>query len=118
MRTAPIDFAGKTTMKELIALLRRLRLFITNDSGPMHLAAAVGTPVIVLFGPTDPARTGPYGNGHTILRSGIPCSPCFSRRCRNIVTMECMTAIHPQQVIESATKLLKGEELCQSTRNC
>jgi lipopolysaccharide heptosyltransferase II len=118
MRTAPIDLAGKTTMKELIALLRRLQLFITNDSGPMHLAAAVGTPVIVLFGPTDPARTGPYGDGHTILRSGIPCSPCFSRRCMNAVTMECMTAIHPQQVIESATKLLKGEELCQSTRNC
>ncbi len=118
MRTAPIDLAGKTTMKELIALLRRLRLFITNDSGPMHLAAAVGTPVIALFGPTDPARTGPYGAGHTILRSGIPCSPCFSRRCMNAVTMECMTAIHPQQVIESAAKLLKGEELCQSTRNC
>jgi lipopolysaccharide heptosyltransferase II len=117
MRTAPIDLAGKTTMKELIALLRRLRLFITNDSGPMHLAAAVGTPVIALFGPTDPARTGPYGAGHTILRSGIPCSPCFSRRCMNAVTMECMTVIHPQQVIESATKLLKGEELCQSTRN-
>jgi len=118
MRTAPIDLAGKTTMKELIALLRRLQLFITNDSGPMHLAAAVGTPVIALFGPTDPARTGPYGVGHTILRSGIPCSPCFSRRCMNAVIMECMIAIHPQQVMESATKLLKGEELCQSTRNC
>ena len=118
MRTAPIDLAGKTTMKELIALLRRLQLFITNDSGPMHLAAAVGTPVIALFGPTDPTRTGPYGAGHAILRSGIPCSPCFSRRCTNAVTMECMTTIHPQQMIESATKLLKGEELCQSTRNC
>lgn len=118
MQTAPLDLVGKTTMKELIALLRRLRVFITNDSGPMHLAAAVGTPVIAPFGPTDPARTGPYGAGHAVLRSGVACSPCFSRRCANAVDMECLTAIHPQQVIESATILLKGEERCQSTRNC
>lgn len=118
MHGAPIDLAGKTTMKELIALLRRLRVFITNDSGPMHLAAAVGTPVIALFGPTDPARTGPYGAGHIVLRSGVPCSPCFSRRCANAVTMECLTAIQPQRVIEAASKLLNREELCQSTRNC
>src|SRR5205823_8953974 len=61
-------------------------------SGPMHLAAAVGTPVIALFGPTDPARTGPYGAGHTVLRSGVPCSPCFSRQCSNAVELECLTA--------------------------
>ncbi len=118
MRTTPLDLVGKTTMKELIALLRRLRVFITNDSGPMHLAAAIGTPVIAPFGPTDPARTGPYGEGHTILRSAVPCSPCFSRRCANVVELECLTTIRPQEVIESAMKLLKGEELCQSTRNC
>lgn len=107
MHGAPIDLAGKTTMKELIALLRRLRVFITNDSGPMHLAAAVGTPVIALFGPTDPARTGPYGAGHTVLRSGVPCSPCFSRDCANAVTMECLTAIQPQRVIEAAKQILE-----------
>lgn len=118
MQTTPLDLVGKTTMKELIALLRRLRVFITNDSGPMHLAAAVGTPVIAPFGPTDPARTGPYGAGHRVLRSGVPCSPCFSRRCANAVTMECLTAIHPKQVIESVTTLLKGEARCQSTRSC
>jgi len=118
MRTVPLDLGGRTSIKELIALLRRLRMFITNDSGPMHLAAALGTPVVALFGPTDPARTGPYGAGHTVLRSGVPCSPCFSRRCANAVAMECLTAIHPQQVIESVMKLLKGEALCPSTRNC
>lgn len=118
MHGAPIDLAGKTTMKELIALLRRLRVFITNDSGPMHLAAAAGTPVIALFGPTDPARTGPYGAGHTVLRSGVPCSPCFSRRCANAVELECLTTIRPQDVIDAATKLLKGEALCPLTRNC
>lgn len=118
MQTAPLDLVGKTTMKELIALLRRLRVFVTNDSGPMHLAAAVGTPVIAPFGPTDPALTGPYGAGHRVLRSGVPCSPCFSRRCANTVAMECLTSIRPQQVIESMTILLKGEERCQSTRTC
>ena len=118
MRTAPIDLIVQTTLKELIALLRRLRVLITNDSGPMHLASALGTPVIALFGPTDPARTGPYGAGHTVLRSGVPCSPCFSRRCANAITMECLTAVHPQQVIEAAAKFLKQGELCQLTRNC
>src|SRR2546427_4116710 len=107
MQTAPIDLIGQTTLKELIALLRRARLLVTNDSGPMHLAAAVGTPVIALFGPTDPARTGPYGAGHTVLRSGVPCSPCFSRRCMNAVTMECLTSIAPQQVLETATRLVE-----------
>ena len=103
MQTMPLDLVGKTTMKELIALLRRLRVFITNDSGPMHLAAAVGTPVIAPFGPTDPARTGPYGAGHAVLRSGAPCSPCFSRRCANTIEMECLTAIRPEQVIEAVS---------------
>ena len=107
MRTAPIDLMGQTTLKELIALLRRARLLITNDSGPMHLAAAVGTPVIALFGPTDPARTGPYGVGHTVLRSGVPCSPCFSRRCTNAIELECLTSIRPENVIGAAMRLLE-----------
>jgi len=107
MRTAPIDLMGQTTLKELIALLRRARLLVTNDSGPMHLAAAVGTPVIALFGPTDPARTGPYGAGHTVLRSGVPCSPCFSRRCTNAIELECLTSIRPENVIEAAMRLLE-----------
>src|SRR2546427_12359609 len=95
MRPAPIDLMGQTTLKDLIALLRRARLLITNDSGPMHLAAAVGTPVIALFGPNDPARTGPYGAGHTGLRSRVPCSPCFSRRLTTAATTECLTSLAP-----------------------
>src|SRR5207245_6280525 len=106
MQTAPIDLMGQTTLKELIALLRRTRLLITNDSGPMHLAAAVGTPVIALFGPTDPARTGPYGTGHTVLRSGVPCSPCFSRRCTNAVELGCLTSTYPEQGIAASMRLV------------
>src|SRR5207253_1245376 len=93
MQTAPIDLMGQTTLKELIALLRRARLLVTNDSGPMPLAATLGTPVIALFGPTDPARTGPYGVGHTVLRNGLPCSPCFSQSCTNDLALECLTHI-------------------------
>jgi lipopolysaccharide heptosyltransferase II len=107
MRTSAINLVGKTSIKELIALLRRVHLLITNDSGPMHLAAAVGTPIVALFGPTDPRRTGPYGPGHLVLRSGIPCSPCFSRRCVNPKTLECLTSISPGQVFQQALQVLR-----------
>ena len=120
MRTRPINLMGKTSIKELIALLRRVRLLITNDSGPMHLAAALGIPVLALFGPTDPVMTGPYAVGHVVLRSGIPCSPCLSRRCHNPTMLECLTTITPTQVIRQALTILHvspEEELCRSTRN-
>jgi heptosyltransferase-1 len=107
MRTSAINLVGRTSIKELIALLRRVRLLITNDSGPMHLATAVGTPVVALFGPTDPIRTGPYGLEHRAIRSGIPCSPCFSRRCVNPKTLECLTSIIPGQVFEEALQVLR-----------
>jgi heptosyltransferase-1 len=108
MRRPPVDLCGKTGLKDLIALFRRLRVVITNDSGPMHLAAALGTPVVAVFGPTDPARTGPYGPGHVVLQSGIPCSPCLRRRCLNAVRMECLTAIGPDQVTQKALELIRG----------
>jgi heptosyltransferase-1 len=107
MRTSPIDLVGQTSIKEVIALLRRAHLLITNDSGPMHVAAALGTAVVALFGPTDPLRTGPYGPGHRVLRSGIPCSPCFSRRCVNPKTLECLTSIGAGQVLEEALQILR-----------
>jgi lipopolysaccharide heptosyltransferase I len=72
---------GKTSLKTLAAVYRRAQALLTTDSGPMHLAAAVGTPVVALFGPTAPWRTGPYGSGHTVLRAGINCSPCFKKQC-------------------------------------
>jgi ADP-heptose:LPS heptosyltransferase len=107
MQTSAIDLVGKTSIKELIALLRRVSLLITNDSGPMHLAAALGTPIVALFGPTDPRRTGPYGPGHAVLRSGIPCSPCLSRRCVNPTTLECLTSISPSQVVHQALHCMR-----------
>jgi len=102
MKTSAIDLAGAATVGMLPALLSKASLLITNDSGPMHIAAAVGTPVVALFGPTSAARTGPYGTGHQVLTAQVPCRPCFSRSCHNSVQMECLKTVSPQQVLAAA----------------
>jgi len=94
-----VDLTGETPIELLPALLSKACVLITNDSGPMHVAAAVGTPVVSIFGPTSAGRTGPYGAGHTVLTRELPCRPCFSRVCRHAVPMECLTAISPEQVV-------------------
>jgi lipopolysaccharide heptosyltransferase I len=93
------NLAGETDLFQLAELYRRCAVVITNDSGPMHVAAAVGTPVVGIFGPTDPALTGPYGKEHVVLRVDIPCSPCLKDYCTNKVHMECMKLVTVDQVI-------------------
>ena len=95
MNAPSASVAGATTLRELAALYRQASVLLTTDSGPMHLAAAVGTPVVALFGPTSPERTGPYGAGHTVIRKGMACSPCFRKACE---TMECMKTIGIDEV--------------------
>jgi heptosyltransferase I len=107
MRTTPIELTGQTSPELLPALLESASLLLTNDSGPMHIAAAMGTPVVALFGPTSPLRTGPYGTQHRVLRSRVPCSPCFSRTCRNPVQLECLTTIDPKAVMDAMREKLK-----------
>lgn len=99
-----INLGGHTSLIELACLYKQARLVISTDSGPMHLAAAVGTPVAALFGPTDPARTGPYGRGHTVITSGMNCSPCFLKKCR---TKKCMENISVEQVFSVVKKMIK-----------
>jgi len=99
----PIDLVNRTTLKELAAVLAEARVMLTNDSGPMHVAAAVGTPVVAIFGPTSPARTGPYGPGHRILAGRAACSPCYRRQClydRGNAAMLCLTNITPEAVYD------------------
>lgn len=96
MRQQATNWAGKTTLKELAALASLSDLFITTDTGPMHLAAAAGARVVALFGPTAPWRTGPYGAGHIVIRSGIGCSPCFRRACDDV---RCMRGITVEEVM-------------------
>ena len=101
MRTKGVNLAGRTSLLELAAVYRKADTVVTTDSGPMHLAAAVGKKVVALFGPTDPARTGPYGVGHTVIRSDLPCSPCLLKKC---ASMQCMKDISPQQVLAAIGK--------------
>lgn len=106
-RSASIkDLTGMTQLGLLPALLQSASALLTNDSGPMHVAAAVGTPVVALFGPTSPVRTGPYGKNHQVLTHRLPCSPCFSRHCTNAVERECLTGIEPARVVEAVRNLL------------
>ncbi len=72
-----ISMAGKTGLKELAALISRAEFFISNDTGPMHIAAALGIPVFAIFGPANPVRTGPYGCNHTIINKELSCAPCY-----------------------------------------
>ncbi len=97
-----ISIAGETDLKELTALMKLSRFVVTLDSGPMHIAAAAGARVIALFGPTAPWRTGPYGDGHIIVRKGMDCSPCFKKRCRD---PRCMSLISVDEVMEAVNSL-------------
>ncbi len=91
------NWTGETSLKELAALAALSDLFITTDTGPMHLAAAAGANVLALFGPTAPWRTGPYGKSAITVRTGIECSPCFRRKCDNNV--RCMVGISVEDVM-------------------
>lgn len=91
MDTKPFNLAGRTSLKELAYLFSLCRFSITTDTGPMHMAAAMGRPVIALFGPTEPRRTGPYGNGHRVIRAEIACSPCFKKKCDHRTCMKRIT---------------------------
>jgi len=95
------NFAGQTTLPELAALIERSTICLTNDSGPMHLAVALGRPVVSIFGPTDPIWIGPYGRPHAVLQAQLPCSPCYLRvlsRCR--YDHACMQQVSAAAVIE------------------
>ena len=89
------SLCGQLSLLELAALLKQAHLVVSVDTGPMHLAAAVGSRVVALFGPTAPWRTGPFGTQHLIFRAGLPCSPCFQRTCS---TRLCMRKISPETI--------------------
>ena len=96
MKDNAADLSGKTTLKTLAAVFEKAKFLISTDTGPMHLAAALGLPVIALFGPTAPWRTGPFGSRHRTVRAGLPCSPCFKRECG---TVACMSNISLENVL-------------------
>jgi lipopolysaccharide heptosyltransferase I len=96
------NLAGKTNLRQLTALIERAALVISNDSGPMHLAAALNKPLISLFGPTNPTRTGPYKKENSVVRLDIPCSPCYSRKCSHQSCLKWLTTDSVLRAAESA----------------
>jgi 3-deoxy-D-manno-octulosonic-acid transferase/heptosyltransferase-1 len=101
-----LNLVGKTNLMELAGIFSLSDLVLSPDTGPMHLAAAVKAPLIALFGPTAPWRTGPYGNNPRIIRKGLPCSPCFKKKCQ---TVECMNSISVEEVLDAVGQKLKEE---------
>ena len=105
-----LNLAGKTSLRQLMALLKLCRVVLTNDTGPMHVAAALGTPVVVPFGSTSPELTGPGLPGdprHQLLRADAPCSPCFRRDCP--IDFRCMTGISVERVVAAVEAALVAE---------
>ncbi len=99
----PIRLQGKTSLGELIGVLSELSLLLSNDSGPMHLAAALGVPTLAVFGPTDPSETGPLGPRARFVREPVECSPCVYRDCP--IDHRCMDRIGVERVYEEALRL-------------
>ena len=102
--TKVINACGKTSINELAALIRRCQVFISADSSPLHVASAVGTPFIALFGPTDARRHLPPGKNYRVISKDLPCGPCYKPRCRK---KNCMSQISPAEVFEAVMKLLR-----------
>ena len=101
-----LNMAGRTSVRELMALIRRCNFFITNDSGPMHLAAAFGVPQVAIFGPTDHTTTSPFSELAVVARRETGCPPCLKRECPT--DHRCMTAVTVEDVLQSALALRKG----------
>jgi len=101
-----VNSIGQTSLRQVIAIMERAEVAIGPDSGPMHIAAAVGTPVVALFGATSPERSGPWGWHHLVLRSDVPCAPCYLSNCP--IDQLCMELISPAMVLERVDQVLAG----------
>ncbi len=103
-----LDLTGQTSLLEMIEWVRLAELIISNDTGPMHVAAALRKPVIALFGPTDPAGTGPYGQPENVFQTtGLPCVPCMSGHCTYEQPLACLRQLTPTLVLERVRAALE-----------
>lgn len=103
-----VNLAGKTNLRQLMAVIQSCSIFLSNDSGPMHIAAAVGTPLVALFGSTNEVTTGPYKHG-TVIHKHVECSPCYKRECP--IDFRCMTRIETQEVYDELQRLIQQVKL-------
>ncbi|MFA7424394.1 MAG: lipopolysaccharide heptosyltransferase II [Desulfosarcinaceae bacterium] len=107
MRCRPLNLAGRTELAEAMALIGSLDLFITNDSGLMHVAAALDVPLIAIFGSTNPVTTGPWGSRSRVVRTDVPCSPCLKPTCR-YGHLDCMRRITVARLQQEVAAILGG----------
>lgn len=98
-----INLSGMTSLREFMALLKLCKVFVTNDSGPMHMADSLGTQVIGIFGSTDPEVTGPFSQGH-VMKKDVDCAPCFEKTCP--IDFRCMKSISVSEVVQKVEALL------------
>jgi len=102
-----LSLAGQTSISQLAALMHRATLCLTNDSGPMHLAVALGKPLVAIFGPTDPVRIGPYARSEAVLQLALPCAPCYFRRLSQCPHHHaCMTQLSSEMVVQRIYQVL------------
>jgi heptosyltransferase-2 len=106
MSGKPRLLVGETSLQDLVGVLSRLQLLLTNDSGPMHLAGALGIPEVAIFGPTDDRETFPHGR-HAIVREVVDCAPCLLRECP--IDHRCMTRVSVERVASECRELLRAE---------
>lgn len=104
-----INLAGKTSLRELLALIKICSAFLTNDSGPMHIADSLDVPLVALFGSTSPTATGPYKQRDKIVQKKVPCSPCFKRVCP--IDFPCMKKIEVKEVTQAVLKQLEEKHV-------
>jgi len=101
-----LDLTGQLSLSEMVEWIRFCQLMVTNDTGPMHVAAALGKPLVALFGPTEPRRTGPYRQLENVLQLSLPCVPCLSSRCRYSKPLECLRALPLDRVFNAVQQRL------------
>jgi len=101
-----LDLTGRLSLPEMVEWIRLSELMVSNDTGPMHVAAALGTPVVALFGPTEPRRTGPYRQLEQVLQLKLPCVPCLKHRCAYVKPFECLRGIPPAAVFDAVQRRL------------
>jgi heptosyltransferase-2 len=104
MKVRPINLAGRTTLRRLLAVIAEASLFVTNDTGPMHMANALRVPIVAVFGPTEPKATAPFHPPAWVLKKDAPCWPCLYRKCP--FDHRCMTSITPEDAFAACAEAL------------
>jgi len=112
IKARTVILSGRTSVRELMAAVKRCAVFVTNDTGPMHIAAAFGVPVVAVFGPTDWRTTAPFGTGHALVRQPVDCSPCLLRECP--IDHRCMTRVTVDEVYQAAVVQMASKQAAAS----